>query len=422
MSILNFNACLDNEYALDSSGEFYLYAELKAARAMAKKERIPLNISLVIDRSGSMSGDKLAYAIKAVEFVIQNLTSEDYLSVIQYDDKVSVVSISEKVTNKDNLIRKTREIRPGGSTNLSGGMLAGYEQVAKTQKEGFVNRILLLSDGLANCGVTNPDDLKTIAQNYFRDRKIGTSAFGLGSDFNEELMMSLAEYGGANYYFIKIPDQIPQIFADELHGLLNVVTQNTVLEISFPLNFEVEKVFGYVYQQSENKLSINFNDMYSEEEKAILVKFRKKAPLFNLSEFNVNINFADVAETMMSHSMTKKLNLNLTKDIQLYNNSFNNVAAENVAFFVTSDMFNEVTKLVDQNRIDLADQKLKQAIEYLKTKIETLGYSDRLMELQQALINYETSVKSYAFMEVSEARLFQKSAKMEYYSLNKRKK
>jgi Ca-activated chloride channel family protein len=102
---------------------------------------------------------------------------------------------------------------------------------------------LLLSDGLANVGITEPAQLKEIARRQFQENRIGLSSFGVVADFNEELMMQLSEYGGANYYFIETPDQIPQIFAKELQGLLSVVAQNTNLEIEFPSEFlKVEKV------------------------------------------------------------------------------------------------------------------------------------------------------------------------------------
>ena len=180
----------------------------------------------------------------AVDFVIQNLNSGDYLSIVQYDDHVKVLSHSAQVKDKTSLQKIVNGIVAGGMTNLSGGMLEGYNEVKITQKEGFVNRVLLLSDGLANVGISDPAQLKEIAGRQFRENKIGLSTFGVGADFNEELMMHLSEYGGANYYFIETPDQIPQIFAKELQGLLSVVAQNTVLEIDFPSEFlQPEKVY-----------------------------------------------------------------------------------------------------------------------------------------------------------------------------------
>jgi Ca-activated chloride channel family protein len=153
-------------------------------------------------------------------------------------------------------------------------MLEGFNQVKITRKEGYVNRVLLLTDGLANVGITDPSQLYNIVQRQLQENGIGLSTFGVGADYNEELLLQLAERGGANYYFIETPDQIPQLFARELQGLLSVVAQNAMLHITFPSEFlSVAKVFGYLHQVSGNKLSINFNDVFSGEEKAIIVKF-----------------------------------------------------------------------------------------------------------------------------------------------------
>jgi Ca-activated chloride channel family protein len=177
MSVLKLNSKLNNPYYLShsSGNEVLLYCEIKADEVKLEKERAPLNISLVVDRSGSMSGEKLRYVKKAVEFVIQNLNPGDYLSIVQYDDQVQVLSPSAPVTDKSALLRLVASIREGGSTNLSGGMLEGFNQVKITRKEGYVNRVLLLTDGLANVGITDPSQLYNIVQRQLQENGIGLS-------------------------------------------------------------------------------------------------------------------------------------------------------------------------------------------------------------------------------------------------------
>ena len=147
----------NNKFLLNEFGNVgYYYAEAKACELKTDGQaRTPLNISLVIDRSGSMDGDKLKHAKLAAQFVIDQLSPEDYVSIVQYDDAVDVVSTSNRVGDKQLLKRKVDAISAGGSTNLGGGMLEGYHQVKSTYNDGFVNRVLLLSDGLANVGSDN---------------------------------------------------------------------------------------------------------------------------------------------------------------------------------------------------------------------------------------------------------------------------
>ncbi len=424
MSLLKLNTRLDNPYFLQGSNknEIYLYAELKASKVESKNERIPLNISLVIDRSGSMEGDKLNYVKKAVEFVIQNLNSGDYLSIIQYDDTVNVVSHSALVTNKEALLRKVKAIVSGGMTNLSGGMLEGYNEVKTTQKSGFVNRVLLLSDGLANVGISDPTQLKEIARRQFQENKIGLSTFGVGADFNEELMMHLSEHGGANYYFIEMPDQIPQIFAKELQGLLSVVAQNTALEIEFPEAFvQVDKVYGYLFQQQGNKLTINFNDVFSEEEKAIVVKFKVTSPITLSNNFKVSLKYDDVVETLSKISLTENLTLIPTSDRALYEAAMDKETVENAVFFTSNDMFQEVMALADSRNLTEAKSKLEKAIAYLKAYVEMFPSSERLSNQLKQMNDYLINIPNMDMMESDDFRMAQKMSKATNYMMQKRK-
>lgn len=422
MKLLQLNAQLDNPYYVQGKDEIYLYLELKAAKVERQVARVPLNISLVIDRSGSMEGDKLNYVKKAVDFVIQNLDKNDYLSIIQYDDNVNVVSFSGLVTNKEELHKKVKAIVSGGMTNLSGGMLEGYNQVKTTQKEGFVNRVLLLSDGLANVGITGHEQLKEIARKQFRENRVGLSSFGVGADFNEELMTHLAEHGGANYYFIEQPDQIPQIFAQELSGLLSVVTQNTTLEVEFPEAYtQVEKVYGYLFQQNGNKVTINFNDVFSEEEKAVVIKFKMKRTLDVSADFKVNLRYDDVVETMGKISETEKLHLIPTADKALYEAAINKEAMENVVFFVSNEMFQEIMLLGDQRQFDQAKSKLEKAIGYLKAYVEMFPASERLRNQLTEMEAYLSRIPSMETMQQDDFRMAQKMSKSVNYMMQKRK-
>jgi Ca-activated chloride channel family protein len=422
MKLINLNAQLDNPYFLAGKDEVFLYLELKTEKVERKVKRAPLNISLVIDRSGSMEGDNLNYVKKAVDFVIQNLDKNDYLSIVQYDDTVDVVSFSGLVTDKDALHRKVKAIVSGGMTNLSGGMLEGYNQVKTTQKDGFVNRVLLLSDGLANVGITEPSQLKEIARKQFQENRVGLSSFGVGAGFNEELMTQLSEHGGANYYFIETPDQIPQIFAQELSGLLSVVTQNTTLEIEFPEAYmQVDKAYGYLFQQTGNKVSFNFNDVFSEEEKAVVVKFKMKRPLDVSADFKVSLRYDDVVETMGKVTETETLKLLPTSDKALYEAAINKEAMENVVFFVSNEMFQEIMLLGDQRHFDKAKSKLESAIGYLKAYVEMFPASERLRNQLKEMENYLDRIPSMEVMERQDFAMSQKMSKSTNYMMQKRK-
>lgn len=189
-----------------------------------------LNLALVLDRSGSMSGQKLQNAKRAATFAVEQLGSEDQVSVVAYDDQVRVYAPSQSASNKTALRAAIQSIQTNGSTDLHGGWLEGGTQVAAHLDTSALNRVLLLTDGLANAGVVDP---KLIARDVegLSKRGVSTSALGVGSDFNEDLLMAMAQKGDGNFYFIESAADLERIFALELKGLTAQVGQKVSLGI-----------------------------------------------------------------------------------------------------------------------------------------------------------------------------------------------
>ncbi|MEZ4888885.1 MAG: VWA domain-containing protein [Chitinophagales bacterium] len=422
-NILQFSAHLDNAYFFQGSNkrEIYLYATLKAGKAPTAQERVPLNISLVVDRSGSMEGDKLNYVKKAVDFVIDNLNSNDYLSIVQYDNEVDVVSASTLVTDKANLHRKVTTIKARGMTNLSGGMLEGYNQVKNTQQSGFVNRTLLLSNGLANQGITEPDRLQQIAQKKFRDQGIALSTFGVGADFNELLMTQLSEFGGANYYFIEKPDQIPQIFAKELEGLLSVVAQNTKLTLQFPnSHFRPKKVYGYPAMIGQSDITVNFNDVFAEEEKAILIAFDVLQPIEAPYHFQLQLGYEDVVEKLETIEEQLSLTLQITENQETYQTGVHSLALQNVALFVANDLYEQCMEAVDKQQYDEAKSLLQQAKTYLEAYMN-LYASEELQRQYEQILAYEQKLETLKEMPKTDFMMVQKMSRGSNYMSRKKR-
>lgn len=439
-NILNFEALLNNAYffSQDAKKDFFVYISLKGIKAEKTNNRQPLNISLVIDRSGSMSGDKLDYTKKAIDFVIDNVESTDMISIVQYNDKVSVVSETDFVTDKKSLHTKVGQIHAGGSTNLSGGMLEGYSQVkngkkgsfinqlieiVKTaQKENFVNRVLLLSDGLANVGVTDLATLQLMAQKKFREEQIGLSTFGVGADFNEELMTNLAEYGGANYYFIEKPDSIPQIFAKELSGLLAVIAQNTQVSVKFASQYaKCTKVYGYPATITDDKVSINFNDIFSEEQKAVLLHFEVVKQFDGVLPIEVSLSYDDVVKKLDKIAEIKTLNLIATQDENLFKTGIENTVLEQVVLFISNEMFENVLKEMDRRNFVEAKQQLTQIKLYLDTNFQYFVPSEELKKQYKLITDYLDRIDDMQNMDNNEYLTMQKSSKMSNYDYRKKR-
>jgi len=396
---------------------FYLYFEIEGQKFEPTGDRIPLNISLVVDRSGSMNGDKLNYVKKAVDFVIDNL------SIVQYDDKIEVVSKSAKVEHKKELHRKVKQIEARGMTNLSGGMLEGYTQVDSTQKDKYVNRVLLLSDGLANQGITAPEKLKQIAQKKFREQGIGLSTFGVGSDFNELLMTHLSEFGGGNYYFIDSPEKIPQIFAEELAGLLSVISQNTKLKISFPSKyFKCAHVYGYPFEVDQNSISINFNDVISEEKKAVLVKFEVMEPIEQAVDFQVELTYEDVVESLEKVTEKYPVSLGIAESEKEFKAHINEKVLEQVVYFTANQMYEDAINKGDDRNFEEAKKLIQQAKAYMEAHFKSYPQTEELKKLYGILMEYEKSLERMKDMSNYDYVMTQKSSRSAHYISRKKKR
>lgn len=216
--------------ALDREAILDLLIKVEVPEPEIQIKRPALNLGLVLDRSGSMSGEKLHFAKKAAVYLVDQLTGDDRISLTIFDDEVNVLVPSMVADNRSALQKMIGSIRAGGSTALFNGWRQGAEQVSQFHDVSRLNRVILLSDGQANVGETNPD---TIADRVHRLLGKGTSttSMGVGDDYNEDLLEAMARSGDGNYYYIQSPDELPSIFKVELHGLAALVGQRASIGV-----------------------------------------------------------------------------------------------------------------------------------------------------------------------------------------------
>jgi len=183
------------------------------------KGRSDLNLSLVIDRSGSMQGEKMIRAREAAMFCVDQMLATDRLSVVTFDEHIEVLFPSEPVTNKQAMKDLISRVTARGSTALHEAWVRGGLTVSERLLDQGINRVLLITDGQANVGVTNTDEIVTQAMGLFQ-RGVSTSTIGIGADFNEDLLMPMAQSGGGNAWHVVEPDDMRRIFQIELEGLI----------------------------------------------------------------------------------------------------------------------------------------------------------------------------------------------------------
>jgi Ca-activated chloride channel family protein len=178
----------------------HLHVSFRAPSAAARADRRPLTVAFVLDRSGSMSGQKLVLAKRAIDAALTMLRPEDRFSVVTYDDRMDVLvpAMPASEEGRETARQRVDAVEARGSTDLSTGWLSGCEQIADAASDGTIARTFLLSDGRANRGITNHGELAARAADL-RRAYIVTSTFGVGRDFDEPLMGALADAGGGNF-------------------------------------------------------------------------------------------------------------------------------------------------------------------------------------------------------------------------------
>lgn len=414
-----------NTYCKANSEEpFFVRVGFYAKEVKREKERLPLNISIVLDRSGSMSNEgKLDYAKKAIEFIIKNLTKRDTVSVVVYDDRVDVIVPPTKVVEKEKMVAFIKEVQPGGSTNLSGGMLEGFNQVKKRYRSGQVNRVLLISDGLANVGITEPRRIQKMAGQRTREG-ITISTFGVGKYFNEKLLTGIAEYGSANYFYIDQSEKIPEIFSRELEGLLAVVAQNCTVQLLPRNGASVEHVYGYNFDKVGEGVVIKLGDLVSEEKKLALIRLqppKRRAGSLRLAW--VQFSYDDAISDKGRVQNERSVSISYTESPSLISKNANAVVMKDAEIHISSMMMERAIDLVDRGEIDDAKKVINDNLDRMRSGLvkyrskEMKKQAMNILEYQQNLerAQKEGNMSGDSFLHM------QKKSRADQYDMRKKR-
>ncbi len=247
-----------------------------SAEAPAEQRR-GLNLSVVIDRSGSMAGTPLKQAVAAAKKLVGRLGPEDWLSVVTYDDRADTVVAPQQVKDRAAIEAALGKVRAGGCTNLSGGWLKGVGHVQANQTPERVNRVLLLTDGQANMGVTDPKKLVATALEKAA-AGVTTTTLGFGRNFNEDLLIGMANAGEGHFYFIQTPQDAAEVFGIEMEGLSSLVGQNLVVTLKPAPEVKVSSVLNrYRFEARGQEVEVGLGDVYATEPRELALELSVEA-------------------------------------------------------------------------------------------------------------------------------------------------
>ena len=226
-----------------------------------KVDHKPYHLSLVIDRSGSMSGDPLIEAVRCAKYIVDQLDPKDLASLVVFDNNIRILADAVAVGDRKHLHRALSQIRPGGNTNLYGGWKSGMESLLPKAMVAALARVILLSDGNANEGETTETD--AIA-GYCADattKGVTTSTYGLGRDFNEQLMVEMGKRGAGNHYYGDTAADLFEPFAEEFDLISNLYARHVRLSLAAPQGVKITLINDYPVEERDGFPLIRLPDI-----------------------------------------------------------------------------------------------------------------------------------------------------------------
>ncbi len=234
----------------------------------------PVNLSLVIDKSGSMAAsDKMSRVKESLLKMIDQLRPNDIISIVAYDHAASVLLSATRVGNGQMIKNSINSLRPGGSTNLHAGLILGYKEAQKNFQKNSTNRVILLTDGIANTGVTDPKAIALESSEY-NGQGIDLTTIGVGLQLDRNLLRTLSKQGRGLFHFVADAHDINKVFVKEVQSLISPVARKVNLQVGFGATLKLEKVYGYEPKFGRNMVSIPIDDMNSGLTQVVLMKFK----------------------------------------------------------------------------------------------------------------------------------------------------
>jgi Ca-activated chloride channel family protein len=355
-------ADVDKPVVLGAPGErVVVKVGLKGLTVPVMPERIPLNVAIVLDKSGSMgSYFKMENAKRGAIEVVERLSRDDIISLIVYDNRPYVIIPAQPVGDKDALIEAISSIYAGGSTALYGGVTLGATHVRRHMSRDYVNRIILLSDGLANVGPQSTEELAHLGR-MLKDEGITVTTIGVGLDYNEDLMTALAARSGGNAYFASAGNELPRIFTEEIGEAMTVVARDVRIRVWCPEQVKPLGVLGREGEITGQTMSVTVGELYGKRDKFAL--FEVEVPR---NEAGEKLKIAEVTveydDPHTKERMADKRSVMVTYDEseEVVKEQQNTGIVKDAALTKSSEVKREAVKLADRGDFRAAADLMKE--------------------------------------------------------------
>lgn len=363
----------------------YLEVGLTGQAPEEKVKRPPVNIAMVLDKSGSMAGEKIARAKEAAIGAIERLAPDDIVSIVAYDHVVSVLVPATRASDRARLVGAIRMLEAGGQTALFAGVSKGAEELRKFHDRRRVNRLLLLSDGQANVGPSSTAELASLGAALGKEG-IGVTTIGLGLDYNEDLMTELALRSEGNHFFARTAEDLLRGFALEFGIGLEVQAQQVTVHIACAEGVRPRALLGVAGDILGQVATVRLNQLYAGKEASLLLELEvpggKTGSQRELAQ--VEVSYTDLRSNQ-AERLSQRVVAQFTDQPRQVEEHTDPGVMEGVALQLANRQYKEALTLRDQGQVAqarrlLLDNAAKlevQGKKYGSTKLQQFGDTNK---------------------------------------------
>jgi Ca-activated chloride channel family protein len=302
-----------------------------------------------------MTGAKLEKTKQAAMQLVDRLTPDDVFSLVIFSDEAQVLVPAQKVEDKEALKEKIEGIEAGGSTALYSGVRTGARQIQEYFSSQRINRVILLSDGLANVGPSSTHDLRHLGREL-AGSGISVTTIGVGDDYNEDLMAGLAEASDANYYYVQDTEKLPEIFAKELGELLTVAAREIRIEITCPDGVEPLGFIGRNEKFENRRATVSLSQFTLGQGRYLFLRCRVTRPEPEVAR--VKVSYTDELDNGSEQSVSDVAKIRYTDDQAVADRSMNSAVTAEKTLVLTAEAKDKAIAQADAGNYQQAAQTL----------------------------------------------------------------
>ena len=357
---VKLNAQLGQTAVVAATGKHvYLRISLEGLALANDRKRAAANVGLVIDKSGSMEDDnKIGKARDGATMALERLNEDDVASVVTFNHDVDVLLPAQHVTDHGRISRIIQRLEAGGNTALYAGTEEGIRQISKYLDRGRVNRLILISDGLANVGPSTPQEVAALGQKAAA-KGISITTIGLGLGYNEDLMTKLAYASDGNHAFVERSDQLVDIFNKEFGDVLSVVAHDLIIRIECHKGFKPTRMLGHEAEINGGDVTVHLNQLYGKQQKYAVLELEVPAgaSVGDLSVADVELSYSAMGETTRITDRSQ-VSVRITPKAEDEQASLNPAVMGEITTQLANEVHEEAVRMRDNGQVDQAKKLL----------------------------------------------------------------